>query len=63
MGYARKRMGTHGGARYAAVYRDSRGQIRQAGTFATRKEANLAWQKAEARLAAMKSDASALAVT
>ncbi|MBI1379028.1 MAG: tyrosine-type recombinase/integrase [Frankiales bacterium] len=56
MGFTRKRKDTKGGVRYAAVYRDARGQVRQAGTFATRKEANLAWQRAEARLAAGRPD-------
>jgi len=37
---------------YAAVYRDARGRIRHAGTFATRKQANRAWQHAEALMAA-----------
>lgn len=51
MGFTRKRRDKQGEIRYAAVYRDARGRVRQAGTFASRKEANLAWQTAEARLA------------
>ena len=52
MGFSRKRVGTAGRVRYAAMYRDARGRVRQAGTYATRKDANLAWQRAEALLAA-----------
>ncbi len=47
MGFTRKRVGRDGATRYAAVYRDARGKIRQAGTYATKKDANLAWQRAE----------------
>ncbi len=50
MGYARKRT-SKAGTRYAAVYRDARGKIRQAGTHEKKKEANLAWQRAEAVVA------------
>lgn len=56
MGFTRKRKAMNGGVRYAAVYRDARGRVRQAGTYATRKEANLAWQIAEARQAAGRPD-------
>lgn len=56
VGFTRKRTDTQGGVRYAAVYRDAHGRVRQAGTFATRKEANLAWQRAEARQAAGRPD-------
>jgi integrase len=47
VGFARKRTARDGASRYAAVYRDARGQVRQAGTFSTKKDANLAWQRAE----------------
>ena len=52
MGFSRKRTGRDGHMQYAAVYRDARGRIRHAGTFATRKQANRAWQHAEALMAA-----------
>jgi hypothetical protein len=47
VGFARKRTAHDGTSRYAAVYPDARGQVRQAGTFSTKKDANLAWQRAE----------------
>ena len=49
MGFTRKRVGRGGVVSYAAVYRDARGQVRQAGTFSTRRAAEKAWQRAEAR--------------
>ncbi len=49
MGYSRKRVGKHG-VRYAALYRDVTGEKRHAGTYATKREADKAWQRAEARL-------------
>src|ERR1700677_345931 len=49
MGWSRKRKGADGKIRYSAEYRDIRGVKRSAGTFASRKEADKAWQKAEAR--------------
>lgn len=52
MGFVRKRVGTTGSPTYAAVYRDARGKIRQAGTFPTRRQAAKAWQHAEALMAA-----------
>ncbi len=51
MGFARKREDGDGKVRWTAVYRDLRGRIRSAGTFATEKAADRAWQRAEARLA------------
>jgi integrase len=51
MGFARKRIDQDGRERYAAIYRDLRGRIRSAGTFTTDKQADKAWQRAEARLA------------
>jgi len=47
MGYAKKRTGRDGKRRYTAVYVDLRGSERSAGTFASEKAANQAWQKAE----------------
>ncbi len=52
MGFTRRRVGTNGAVSYAAVYRDARGRVRQAGTFPSRKQAERAWQHAEAMLAA-----------
>ncbi|RAY12298.1 site-specific integrase [Actinomadura craniellae] len=50
MGFSRPRTGKDGKIRYAAVYRDLRGNIRHAGTFATQAQADKAWQKALAKL-------------
>jgi integrase len=50
MGYAKKRVGRNGKPRYTAVYLDLRGSERSAGTFASEKAANRAWQNAEAEL-------------
>jgi integrase len=50
MGFARKRVGKDGKVRYTATYVDLRGSIRSAGTFASEKAANKAWQNAEAEL-------------
>ncbi|MFC5751035.1 tyrosine-type recombinase/integrase [Actinomadura rugatobispora] len=50
MGFTRKRTGPHG-TRYQALYDDARSVRQTAGTFATRKEADRAWQRAEARIA------------
>ena len=47
MGYAKKRTSRDGKPRYTAVYVDLRGSERSAGTFASGKAANQAWQKAE----------------
>ncbi|HXL87392.1 MAG TPA: site-specific integrase [Streptosporangiaceae bacterium] len=49
MGWSRKRKGADGKIRYSAEYRDIRGVKRSAGTFASRKEADKAWQKAEVK--------------
>lgn len=48
MGHSRKRVGADGRRRYTAYYDDSRGRRRSAGTYATRREADIAWQAAEA---------------
>jgi integrase len=50
MGFARKRVGKDGKTRYTATYVDLRGSIRSAGTFASERAANRAWQDAEAEL-------------
>ena len=50
MGYAQKRTGRDGKPRYTAVYHDLRGDRRSAGTFANKKDANTAWQRAEAKV-------------
>ena len=51
MGYAQKRPGRDGKPRYTAVYHDLRGERRSAGTFSSKKDANTAWQRAEAKAA------------
>ena len=51
MGFTRERVGADGKARYAAVYRDLKGRQRSAGTFSQRREADRAWQRAEAKVA------------
>ena len=50
MGYSQKRVGADGKPRYTAVYHDVRGERRSAGTFSSKRDADRAWQKAEARL-------------
>jgi integrase len=50
MGYAKRRTGKDGKPRYTAVYLDLRGAERSAGTFASERAANQAWQKAEVEL-------------
>jgi integrase len=50
MGYPKKRIGKDGKPRYTAVYVDLRGSERSAGTFASEKAANRAWQQAEVEL-------------
>jgi hypothetical protein len=40
--------GITGATTYAAVYRDARGKVSHAGTFSTRRQAEKAWQYAEA---------------
>jgi integrase len=51
MGFARKRIGRDGKVRYLACYRDLKGQVRSAGTFASERLADKAWQRAEAKIA------------
>jgi len=50
VGWSQERQGKNG-TRYRACYRDLRGRIRSAGTFATERAADKAWQKAEAHVA------------
>jgi site-specific recombinase XerD len=54
MGQTRERVGKNGKSRYTAYYDDIRGVRRSAGTFASSREADRAWQRAEARLDAGK---------
>lgn len=51
MGWLETRPGRDGKPRYTAKYRDLRGCKQSAGTFASKREANAAWQKAEAKVA------------
>ena len=51
MGFSRKRLGRDGKARYTAYYKDIKGRERSANTFSNKKDADRAWQKAEAKLA------------
>ena len=51
MGWSQMRESKDGGTRYRACYRDIRGQIQSAGTFARERDANKAWQRAELKLA------------
>jgi hypothetical protein len=50
MGQTRKRVGKDDKPRYTAYYDDIRGQRRSAGTFASKKEADKAWQRAEVKV-------------
>ncbi len=51
MGYVRKRAGRGGKLRYTAYYWDIKGRERSAGTFGSKKDADRAWRRAEAKLA------------
>lgn len=51
MGYSRRRAGRDGKPRYTAYYWDIKGRERSAGTFSSKKDADKAWQRAEAKLA------------
>ncbi len=51
MGFSRKRLGIKGKPRYTAYYTDLRGRELSAGTFSSKKEADKAWQQAEAKVA------------
>ncbi|MFD0903517.1 tyrosine-type recombinase/integrase [Actinomadura sediminis] len=50
MGCTRKRVTKAGVTRYQALYVDLQGKLRSAGTFATERAANTAWQDAEAKV-------------
>ena len=54
MGFSRRRPGREGRPRYTAYFLDIRGQERSAGTFARKKDADDAWQNAEAAIRAGK---------
>jgi hypothetical protein len=51
MGQSRERVGRSGDLRYTAYYTDITGRRRSAGTFRTERQANKAWQNAEAKAA------------
>lgn len=51
MGFTRKRVSGDGRSRYTAYYLDERQQERSAGTFASRRDAERAWQQVEAAIA------------
>jgi integrase len=51
MGWTQKRKTKSGAERFRACYRDIRGQIQSAGTFAREREADRAWQRAELKIA------------
>ncbi len=50
MGFSRERSGKDGKPRYVALYRDLKGRQRSAGTYASKRQADRAWQRAEVRL-------------
>jgi len=51
MGWTQKRKTKGGAERFRACYRDIRGQIKSAGTFAKERDADKAWQRAELKIA------------
>lgn len=51
MGFSRKRLGSDGKSRYTAYYVDVKGRERSAGTFANKRDADKAWQRAQTKLA------------
>jgi integrase len=51
VGWTQKRKTKDGVERFRACYRDIRGQIQSAGTFAKEREADKAWQRAELKIA------------
>jgi integrase len=51
MGWSQKRKTKDGVERFRACYRDIRGQIQTAGTFAKERDADKAWQRAELKIA------------
>jgi hypothetical protein len=48
--WASRASGRDGKVRYAALYRDLKGRQRSAGTFTTERQADMAWQRAEASI-------------
>jgi integrase len=52
MGFSRRRTGRDGRPRYTAYYLDSRGRERSAGSFGLKRDADIAWQNAEAAIRA-----------
>lgn len=50
LGYTIKRMNRHGKPRYTACYEDLKGKIASAGTYSSKKDAEKAWQRAEAEV-------------
>jgi integrase len=50
VGFTRERAGRDGAPRFVALYRDIKGRQRSAGTYPTKRRADRAWQRAEARL-------------
>jgi integrase len=51
MGWTKERVNDEGKIRYQACYRDHRGHERSAGTYSAERQADKAWQRAEAKLA------------
>jgi hypothetical protein len=51
VGFSRKRAGKDGRPRYTAYYRDIKDRECSAGTFGSKKDADKAWQRAEAKIA------------
>jgi site-specific recombinase XerC len=51
VGFSRKRVGKDGRPRYTAYYRDTKDRECSAGTFPNKKDADRAWQRAEAKIA------------
>jgi integrase len=51
VGHARRRIGADGKPRYLAIAMDSNGRRISVGTFGSKKAADLAWQRAEAKVA------------
>lgn len=51
MGYLIPRANEHGRIRYTAMYRDVHGRARSVGTFANKRDADRAWQRAEVQQA------------
>lgn len=50
MGYSFSRVNKKGGTRWTACYQDLKGRVRSAGTFASQRQADKAWQRAEAKI-------------